>query len=49
MAIEDHEEKKLIMKETNMNRAERLIISHNLRNLFQSWKNVIKYTQMQKN
>eukprot|EP00347_Sterkiella_histriomuscorum_P005910 403354803 len=45
--IQDYENKKAVFKETNQNRSERIIKKHNLRNLFQGWKNVTQLLKFQ--
>lgn len=45
--ISIYEQKKALFKEVNANRAERILCKHNLRNLFQSWKNVKELLKLQ--
>ena len=45
--VEEHQDKKALFKEVNEARSERHIVKHNIRNIFQSWRNVARFMKGQ--
>jgi hypothetical protein len=41
--MEEHDQRKNVVKDNNCNKASKKIVGHNTRNVFSAWRNVAKY------